>query len=115
MANGRVPVGCDHRHMGRTVIQGCHIATCDGVGTEYVSGHVVIEHGRITATGAGSAPPAAGATDTETIDGSGCLLTPGLINTHHHLYQWATRGVSQDETLFGWLTTLYPIWANIDE
>jgi cytosine/adenosine deaminase-related metal-dependent hydrolase len=48
------------------------------------------------------------------VDGSGCLLTPGLINTHHHLYQWITRGLAQDSTLFGWLTTLYPIWAKID-
>jgi cytosine/adenosine deaminase-related metal-dependent hydrolase len=49
------------------------------------------------------------------VDGRGCLLTPGLVNTHHHLYQWVTRAVSQDETLFGWLTTLYPVWAGIDE
>ena len=97
------------------MIQGCHVATCDAAGTEHESGYVVIEGGRIIAIGAGSAPAAVDANATETVDGSGCLLTPGLINTHHHLYQWATRGVSQDETLFGWLTTLYPIWASIDE
>jgi cytosine/adenosine deaminase-related metal-dependent hydrolase len=99
----------------RIVIQGCHVATCDEAGTEYRNGYVAIEGGRIAALGAGSAPAVADGTPTETVDGSGCLLTPGLINTHHHLYQWATRGVSQDETLFGWLTTLYPIWAGIDE
>ena len=49
------------------------------------------------------------------IDGSGCLATPGLINTHQHLYQWLTRGIAQDATLFGWLTTLYPLWAGLDE
>jgi hypothetical protein len=49
--------------------------------------------------------------DGTVIDGSGCLATPGLINTHHHLYQWITRGIAQDGTLFGWLTTLYPLWA----
>lgn len=49
------------------------------------------------------------------IDGRGCLLTPGLVNTHHHLYQWITRGLAADNTLFEWLTTLYPIWAGIDE
>ena len=43
------------------------------------------------------------------------LATPGLVNTHHHLYQWITRGYAQDETLFGWLTSLYPVWAGIDE
>jgi cytosine/adenosine deaminase-related metal-dependent hydrolase len=100
----------------RTVIHGCHIATCDTGATEYADGHVVIEDGRISSVAAGPAPAVeAPGLSTETIDGHGRLLTPGLVNTHHHLYQWATRGVSQDETLFGWLTTLYPIWAGIDE
>jgi cytosine/adenosine deaminase-related metal-dependent hydrolase len=81
---------------------------------------VVVEDGRITAVGAGPAAPlealtTAAADATETIDGGGCLLTPGLVNSHHHLCQWATRGFAQDETLFGWLTTLYPIWAGFDE
>ena len=48
------------------------------------------------------------------IDGSGCLATPGLINCHHHLYQWATRGLAQQATLFEWLVELYPTWAPID-
>jgi cytosine/adenosine deaminase-related metal-dependent hydrolase len=42
------------------------------------------------------------------------LATPGLVNTHHHLYQWITRGYATDDTLFGWLTTLYPVWADLD-
>ena len=42
------------------------------------------------------------------------LATPGLVNCHHHLYQWATRGLAQDDTLFEWLQTLYPIWAHVD-
>ena len=42
------------------------------------------------------------------VDGGGCLLTPGLVNTHHHLYQWVTRGLAVDETLFGWLTDALP-------
>ena len=49
------------------------------------------------------------------VDATGCLVTPGLVNTHHHLYQWATRGLAQQQNLFGWLTELYPIWAGIDE
>ena len=49
------------------------------------------------------------------MDARGCLVTPGLINTHHHLYQWATRGQAVDSTLFQWLTELYPVWAGIDE
>ncbi len=49
----------------------------------------------------------------EVIEASGCLVTPGLVNTHHHLYQTLTRAVpgGQDALLFGWLKTLYPIWA----
>jgi cytosine/adenosine deaminase-related metal-dependent hydrolase len=48
------------------------------------------------------------------IDASGCLAMPGLVNTHHHLYQWATRGWASDAPLFAWLTELYPVWARID-
>lgn len=50
---------------------------------------------------------------TDVVDGSSCILTPGLVNTHHHLYQTLTRAVpgGQDALLFGWLQTLYPIWA----
>jgi cytosine/adenosine deaminase-related metal-dependent hydrolase len=49
------------------------------------------------------------------VDGSGCLATPGLVNSHHHLYQWIFRGLAQDATLFEWLVELYPRWARIDE
>jgi cytosine/adenosine deaminase-related metal-dependent hydrolase len=49
----------------------------------------------------------------DTIDATGCVVTPGLVNTHHHLYQTLTRAVpgGQDALLFGWLQTLYPIWS----
>ena len=94
------------------VIEGAAIATVDGAGTEYSSGHLVVRDGRIAAVGAGPAPVVAGA---RRVDGSGCLLTPGLVNTHHHLYQWATRGYAQQGTLFEWLTALYPVWARVTE
>ncbi|PRY27647.1 8-oxoguanine deaminase [Pseudosporangium ferrugineum] len=95
------------------VIENVAVATVDGDGTEYADGHVVAgDDGRIAAVGPGSAGEVPGA--ARRVDGTGCLVTPGLVNTHHHLYQWATRGLAQDETLFGWLTTLYPIWGRID-
>ena len=54
-------------------------------------------------------------TDGEVLTASGCVVTPGLVNTHHHLFQTLTRAVpgAQDAALFGWLTTLYPIWARM--
>ena len=99
----------------RTVVQGCAVATVDARMAEHADGHVVVEDGRIAAVGAGSAdaPLVEGA--DRVVDGRGCLLTPGLVNTHHHLYQWATRGFAQDDNLFGWLTTLYPVWEGLDE
>ncbi|MEH1128281.1 8-oxoguanine deaminase [Micromonospora sp. CPCC 206061] len=92
------------------IIEGCAVATVDASGTEYADGHVAVEDGRIVAVGSGSYPGPG-----ERVDGTGCLATPGLVNTHHHLYQWATRGLAQQENLFGWLTDLYPIWARLDE
>jgi cytosine/adenosine deaminase-related metal-dependent hydrolase len=91
------------------VISGCAIATVDAAGTEYASGHLVIEDGRIAAIGEG---PGSG---DVVIDGTGLLATPGLVNSHHHLYQWATRGFVADGTLFEWLTGLYPVWAQLDD
>ncbi|TQM04290.1 8-oxoguanine deaminase [Pseudonocardia kunmingensis] len=92
------------------IIEGAHVVTVSG--DEFAGGHVVVEGNRITAVGAGPAPDRAG---NEVVDGRGCLLTPGFVNTHHHLYQWVTRGLAVDATLFEWLTTLYPVWAGIDE
>lgn len=88
-------------------IDNAYIATVDASGTEHRTGHVVIDGAEITAVGAGPAP---GGTR---IDGRGLLVTPGLVNTHHHLYQWITRGYATDHTLFEWLTTLYPVWARL--
>lgn len=96
------------------IIQGAHVVTVTG--EEIAGGHVVVEDGRITAVGAG--PVEGGDIERgghEVVDGRGCLLTPGFVNTHDHLYQWVTRGLAVDATLFEWLTTLYPVWAGIDE
>jgi cytosine/adenosine deaminase-related metal-dependent hydrolase len=99
----------------RLVLDGATVVTMDGDRTEHVVGHVVVDGSRITAVGAGRWPGDVGADDVRLVDARGRLLTPGLVNTHHHLYQWATRGLAVDSTLFEWLTTLYPIWAGIDE
>src|SRR5580704_11429535 len=97
------------------VIDGCAVATMDGTGpadtgAEYRTGHVIVTGGRIAAVAAGPAPPVDGAVR---VDGTGCLATPGLVNTHHHLYQWLTQGRAQQSDLFHWLTELYPVWARI--
>lgn len=93
-----------------TVIEHAAISTVDADGTEFRDGHVVIDGEHIVAVGEGTAEVAAG----RRVDAGGCLLTPGLVNTHHHLYQWATRGLAADSTLFQWLVELYPIWGRLD-
>jgi cytosine/adenosine deaminase-related metal-dependent hydrolase len=98
-----------------TVVQGCAVATVDAAGTEHAEGHLVLDGTRITAVGPGPAPRAVADAADVVVDGRGCLATPGLVNTHHHLYQWATRGLAQQDELFGWLTTLYPVWEGLDE
>jgi cytosine/adenosine deaminase-related metal-dependent hydrolase len=97
----------------RIVIEGCAIATVDAAGTEYGDGHLVIEGDRLVAVADGPAPESDGSA-VRRIDGRGCLATPGLVNCHHHLYQWLTRGLAQEATLFEWLVDLYPVWARLD-
>jgi len=99
--------------MTRTIIENAHVVTVDAVATEHAGGHVVISDGLIAAVGPGRADDR-WRDGADIVDGRGCLVTPGLINTHHHLYQWLTRGYAQDSILFDWLTALYPLWARID-
>ena len=70
-------------------------------------GSILIRDGVIAAIGPGLTTTGA------VVEARGCVVTPGLVNTHHHLYQSLTRAVpgGQDALLFGWLKTLYPIWA----
>jgi cytosine/adenosine deaminase-related metal-dependent hydrolase len=84
------------------------IVTMDDAGTEHRRGWVRVEDGLVAEVGAGEAP--AGAEDL-----GGAVVTPGLVNTHHHLYQTLTRARAQQADLFTWLKTLYPTWARIDE
>jgi 8-oxoguanine deaminase len=77
-------------------------------------GYLYAENGEIRSVGSGAArlPKAA-----RVIDGSHAIALPGLVNTHHHLYQTLTRAYAPaaDAELFDWLRTLYPIWARLDE
>ncbi|GAB3821679.1 8-oxoguanine deaminase [Kribbella italica] len=93
------------------VIEGATVITLDPARREFV-GHVVVHGNQVIAVGPGPAPASE---DARVVDGRGCLLTPGFVNTHQHLYQWVTRGLVPDAGLFRWLTTLYPAWAGIDE
>ena len=84
-----------------------HILTMDDARRELLGADVLIRDGEIAAIGQDLA------TTGEILDAAGCVVTPGLVNTHHHLYQTLTRAVpgGQNALLFGWLKTLYPIWA----
>jgi cytosine/adenosine deaminase-related metal-dependent hydrolase len=101
--------------MAILLIRGARLlATLDRDRRELPGGWVAMEDGVITAVGASTdeEPQAA-----ETIDAADCLVTPGLINTHHHMFQNLTRAYPPmtDKPLFGWLQSLYPLWRAIDE
>src|SRR5258706_6451322 len=87
-----------------------HVVTMNDAGSEYADGWVLLTDGLVESVG-GGAPPAA----DERVDLGGAVVTPGLVNTHHHLYQTLTRARAQEADLFTWLKTLYPVWAGIDE
>jgi cytosine/adenosine deaminase-related metal-dependent hydrolase len=90
------------------------VATMDTDRRELAGGWVAISDGMVEAVGAGTdAAPAA----AEVLDATDCLVTPGLVNTHHHIYQNLTRAYPPmtSSPLFGWLQSLYPLWAAIDE
>jgi cytosine/adenosine deaminase-related metal-dependent hydrolase len=90
------------------ILRNAHVVVMDGAGTEHENGWIQVEDGRVSAVGGGE-PPEPGE------DLRGAVVTPGLVNTHHHLYQTLTRARAQQATLFEWLRELYPVWAGIDE
>ena len=94
------------------LIEGCRVVvTMDDVGTELENASVLIDGGVIAWVGQGR-PPVREQPDV--IDGRGLVALPGLVNTHHHLYQTLTRVRAQEGGLFDWLRELYPVWATID-
>jgi cytosine/adenosine deaminase-related metal-dependent hydrolase len=90
------------------ILENAWLVTMDDAGSEHERGWLRIEDGRVAALGPGD-PPEPGE------DLHGAVVTPGLVNTHHHLYQTLTRARAADADLFTWLKTLYPVWARIDE
>jgi cytosine/adenosine deaminase-related metal-dependent hydrolase len=88
------------------------VATLDGDRRELRDASVLVRGNRIEAVGPAATLPRQA---DEVIDARGHLVVPGLVNTHHHMYQSLTRAVPavQDAELFGWLRGLYPIWARL--
>ena len=86
-----------------------HVLTMDDAETELRDGWIHVENGFVSEVGTGAEPEAG-----ERVDLGGAVVTPALVNTHHHLYQTLTRARAQQGTLFEWLVELYPIWARID-
>ena len=94
--------------MGEILIRNAaRLVTMNPARDEIAGGDLLVRGGVIAAVGRGLATAGA------VIDAAGCVVTPGLVNTHHHLYQTLTRAVpgGQDALLFGWLKALYPVWA----
>ena len=87
-----------------------YVVTMDDAGTEHERGWVLVGEDGLVADVGGGAEPAA----DERVDLDGRLVTPGLVNTHHHLYQTLTRARAQQADLFTWLKELYPVWAGVD-
>ncbi|WP_234194622.1 MULTISPECIES: 8-oxoguanine deaminase [Pseudacidovorax] len=88
------------------------VATFDDARTELRDASVLVRGHRIEAIGPAADLPQQA---DEVIDARGHLVMPGLVNTHHHMYQSLTRAIpaTQDAELFGWLRGLYPIWAGL--
>jgi cytosine/adenosine deaminase-related metal-dependent hydrolase len=92
-----------------TLFANGHIVVMDDAGTEIPNGWLLIDDGFVQEVGTGNPPPAE---HYENLGGD--LVTPGLVNTHHHLFQTLTRTRAQQADLFTWLKELYPVWQQID-
>ena len=97
----------------KTLFKNAYVLTMNDADDVIKNGCVLVEGGKIAYVGAFKDDLDA----DDIIDAKGNIVMPGLVNTHHHLYQSMTRAVpgGQDALLFGWLKTLYPIWANLTD
>jgi 8-oxoguanine deaminase len=99
--------------MATLLVRNAHtLVTMDPTRREIAGGGLFARDGFIEQIGVTADLPAQA---DQVVDASGMLLLPGLVNTHHHLYQTLTRAVpgAQDVGLFPWLKRLYPIWARM--
>ena len=89
------------------------VATMDDARREIAGGWVSVTAGRVDAVGGPGGEPSA----RERLSARGCLVTPGLVNAHHHMWQNLTRSYRPmtDTDFLGWLGALYPLWARVDE
>ncbi|MBC8192397.1 MAG: 8-oxoguanine deaminase [Candidatus Marinimicrobia bacterium] len=87
------------------------VATMNDSQEEFSGGHILIENGVIKSIG----PESPDIQADKTIDATGMVITPGFINTHHHLYQTLTRNIPlmQNQPLFSWLTNHYEVWREL--
>jgi cytosine/adenosine deaminase-related metal-dependent hydrolase len=92
-----------------TLFVNAHVVTMDDAGTEHPGGWLLVEDGHVRDVGGGARPQADAVEDL-----GGAVVTAGLVNTHHHLWQNLTRARAQEANLFEWLQALYPVWARID-
>src|SRR6187397_2979472 len=93
----------------RTLFANAYVVTMDDAGTELSNGWILVDDGFLVEVGEGNPPPAEAFENL-----GGAIVTPGLVNTHHHLYQTLTRARAQQADLFSWLRELYPVWARVD-
>jgi cytosine/adenosine deaminase-related metal-dependent hydrolase len=92
-----------------TLYTNAWVVTMDDDRAEHEWGWLLVEEGFVREVGGGEEPVA-----DERVDLKGAVVTPGLVNTHHHLYQTLTRARAQQADLFSWLRELYPVWAGVD-
>ncbi len=92
-----------------------HIVTMDDADSELRNGWILVDGPSIHSLGTGEPPPPKTGEKREVIDGHGAMAIPGMVNTHHHLYQTFHRAVPmvQDAKLFDWLLGLYEIWREL--
>jgi 8-oxoguanine deaminase len=95
--------------MASTLYSDAWLVTMDDEGSEHRNGWLLVEDGVVAGVGGDECPAA-----DERVSLGGAVVTPGLVNTHHHLYQTLTRARAQQADLFTWLRELYPVWAGID-